>query len=93
MATTKNINYNLYTLLPATTVMKADNANPVIEVLTPHRGVVFIEIKTVDRGMFRPATEIDRNTNDVIAQLRNLEHEAKNYLLSEWLNRSNGNEV
>lgn len=56
----ENINYNIYTRLPCQTLMKADKANPVIEVITPHKGVVFLEIKQVDKGMFRRATEVDK---------------------------------
>ena len=85
MNTQENINYNLYTRLPTKTMMKADKANPVIEVITPHKGVVFVEVKEVDKGMFRKATEIDRKTDYVINELRNLEHEAKEYLLTKWL--------
>ena len=85
MNSQENINYRKYTRLPCQTLMKADKANPVIEVITPHKGVVFIEIKEVDKGMFRKAIEIDRKTDEVIAELWKLEDEAKNYLLSEWL--------
>lgn len=66
--------------------MKADKANPVIEVITPHKGVVFVEVKEVNKGLFRRATEVDRNTEKVLQELRELEYEAKEYLLSEWLN-------
>lgn len=81
----ENLNYASYTRLPTKTFLKADKANPVIEVLTPHKGVVFVEIKTVDKGMFRPATEIDKPTQVVLKELYDLEREAKNYLLTQWL--------
>ncbi len=80
----ENINYSHYTMLKCKTLVKADKANPVIEVLTPHKGVVFVEIKEVDKGIFRKATEIDRMTNGVISELRNLESEAKDFLLARW---------
>ena len=86
MNITENINYNLYTRLPCRTLMKADKANPVVEVITPHKGVVFIEIKEVEKGIFRKATEVDKKTNSVINELFVLEIEAKNYLLDKWLN-------
>lgn len=81
----ENINYNIYTRLPCQTLMKADKANPVIEVVTPHKGVVFVEIKEVDKGMFRRATEVDKKTDSVIQELWKLEDEAKDFLLSKWL--------
>jgi hypothetical protein len=84
MNTRENINYNQYTRLPCRTLMKADEANPVVEVITPHKGVVFVEIKEVDKGMFRKATEIDKKTDFVMAELWKLEDEAKDYLLSKW---------
>jgi len=81
----ENINYNNYTRLPCKTFVKADRANPVIEVRTPHKGIVFIEIKKVESGMFKPSCEVDRSTNSVIDQLHALEDEAKNHLLSKWV--------
>jgi len=85
MSTTENINYGAYTRLPTKVLNKADQANPVIEVLTPHKGVVFVEIKTVDKGFFRKATEIDRKTDSVTQELVTLEEEAKIFLLKNWI--------
>lgn len=82
---TENINYNSYTRLPSKVLMKADKTNPVIEVITPHKGVVFVEIKEIDKGMFRRATEVDKKTNEVIKELWKLEDDAKDYLLNKWL--------
>ena len=82
---TENINYSYYTRLPVKTLMKADKANPVLEVLTPQRGSVFLEIKSIDKGLFRRATEVDRNTNEVVNELIQLEVEARTYLLDKWL--------
>lgn len=87
-STTENINYNYYTKLPTRLLVKADNANPVIEVITPHKGGVFVEIKRVDKGLFRRAAEIDKKTDDVISELRQLERESKDYLLNEWITRN-----
>lgn len=67
--------------------MKADRANAVIEVVTPHKGVVFIEITEVDKGVFRKATEVGKQTNRVIEEIWQLENEAKNYLLNQWLSK------
>lgn len=89
MTTTKNINYKFYTKLPTEIFNKADKANPVIEVLTPHKGVVFVEIKKVDSGLFRKATEVDRKTVDVISELLELERQAKDYLLDKWVSSLN----
>lgn len=82
---TENLNYSSYTNLPVRTCLKADKAFPVIEVTTPHKGVVFVEVKEVDKGLFRHATEIYRETKYVVNELRNLETEAKEFLLREWL--------
>ena len=82
---TQNINYKQYTKLPCRILVKADRSNPVIEVSTPHKGVVFVELKEVDKGIFRPATEVDKKTYDVIAELQKLEDESKNFLLKRWL--------
>jgi len=81
------INYNLYTRLPCKLLQKAGNANPIIEVITPDKGVVFGEIKEIDKGMFRRATEVDRRTNTVIQELRRLEDDATQYLLTKWLKK------
>lgn len=88
METQSTINYSLYTKLPTKVLNKVDRANPVIEVLTPDKGVVFVEVKKVDKGFFRKATEIDKATNEVIGELRKLEYEAKEFLLSKWLTQS-----
>ena len=88
METTQTIRYELYTKLPTFLVNKAEQANPIIEVITPHKGAVIVEIKRVDSGIFRRATEVSKETQDVINELRTLEWEAKNYLLGEWLKTS-----
>lgn len=82
----ETINYNLYTRLPVRVLQKAEQLNNVLEVITPHKGVVFVELKTVDRGIFRQASEVEKNTNYVLEELRTLEREARDYLMEQWLN-------
>ena len=82
---TKNVNYGLLTRLPVKVVAKADRLNPVIEVETPHKGTVFVELKVIENGLFRKATELDKKTDYVAEELYKLEREAKEYLLSKWL--------
>lgn len=79
------INYSEYTKLPCRTLVKADRANPLVEVKTPHKGMVFVEIKKVDSGMFRQATEIDKKIDEILDEIWKLENEAKDYLLHQWL--------
>lgn len=83
----ETINYNLYTRLPVQVLQKAEQMNSVIKVITPHKGVVFVELKTVDKGLFRQASEVDQSTNYVLQELRTLEREARDYLLNEWLTK------
>lgn len=87
MVSQQIINYTLYTRLRVNLLQKADQGPAVIEVITPHKGVVFVEITEVDKGMFRKTTEVSRQTNSVIRDLWRLEAEAKDYLLQEWLKR------
>ena len=89
MNTQENINYGKYTQLPTKVMNKADRLNPVVEVQTPHKGVVFVEIKKVDKGVFRTATEIDKQTNEVVDELIKLEIEARSFLLQQWLRTQN----
>ena len=84
---TEIINYKLYTRLPCNIVNKSDKGNSVLEVLTPHNGAVIIELDFVDKGMFRKATLLPKQTEHVIDELYNLENEAKNWLLNNWLTR------
>lgn len=82
------INYNLYTRLPAQILSKTDSPNSVLEVKTPHKGTVFIELKKVDTGMFKKASEVSVDIIEIVRTLGDLECEAKNYLLAQWLHPS-----
>lgn len=86
METQNNIDYGLYTKLPCRTLMKADKANPVVEVITPHKGVVFVEIKDLDKGMFRQPKEFDKKTDEVVREIWKLEDESMDYLMTKWKN-------
>lgn len=83
------INYQKYFKLPVKCYQKADRANSTIEVVTPHKGVVFVEIDKIDKGMFKTATNIQQETNNVISEILMLEKEAKDFLLNKWLSESN----
>lgn len=84
MESYQNINYGLYTKLPCRTLSKAGEVNFVVEVKTPHKGVVFVEIAEVDKGIFRRATELNRPTIKVMDDIWKLENESMDYLLEKW---------
>ena len=81
----QNFNYQPYTRLPVKAYQKADQLGPILEVITPHKGWVTIELTRIDKGIFRKATELPRETEDVLRQLLELERDAKEYLLTQWL--------
>lgn len=68
------------TRLPITEVVLQGKEGRALHVRTPHKGEVVIEYHT--QGIFR---EKNREVGRVLAELRDLEWEAKEYLLSKWL--------
>lgn len=87
--TQQTIPYWQYTKLKVNLFQKAEKMNPILEVFTPHKGAVIIELHKVDKGFFRKATELPKETQEVIKELYKLEREAKDYLLDQWLSPSN----
>ena len=85
MKTTPNINYQQFTKLPLSVRTKAENLGSVISVKTPHKGEVFIELTTIDRGIFRPAKRVEVQLDYITNELAKLDYEAKEYLMDKWL--------
>lgn len=80
------IQYKHYTKLLLRLSNKVDNAGAVLEISTPHKGIVIVELTKIDKGLFRSAKELYKQTDEVISEIRKIEYEAKDYLLDKWLN-------
>ena len=75
-----------FTKLPLKTVNVADKALPDIIVKTPNKGEVVIALKQEHYPfLFGTATQLDRHTDEILADIHKLENEAKEYLLDNWV--------
>ena len=80
----QTINYQEMTRLPVEVLAKADQMSPIIKVTTP-TGTVIVELKEVEKGIFRKASMVDVDTRIVLNKLRDLESESMDFLLEKWL--------
>lgn len=78
------INYQEYSKLPIKHVVKPDSTKSHLEITTP-TGINYISLTKILYGMLGGGNEIDIPFKEVIYQLKNIENEAKDYLLQEWL--------
>lgn len=84
MATINKVSWQSITRLPVREIVKSDSVGGAIEVITPHKGAVYIDYKETT-GMFTKKL-VDKKYTEIVAQLRELDWEAKEYLLGQWLN-------
>lgn len=82
------INYQEYSKLPIKHVVKPDSTKSHLEITTP-TGINYINLTKINFGFLGGANEIDLTIKEVIFQLRDIENEAKDYLLQEWLKTLN----
>jgi hypothetical protein len=85
---TKVINQSLqeYTLLPLKVVSLASKPFPDVILETPHKGNVSIPLKEEHYPfLFGSATQTDRHVPNIVRDIRNIEEEAKDFLLKNWV--------
>lgn len=86
MSSTLIIKLQEYTSLPLKVVDIADRRLPDVIVSTPHRGDVDVALKEEHYPfLFGSVSQTERHAYEVIAELRELERDAKDFLLAKWL--------
>ncbi len=83
MITNINIDYTKYTILPIREVHYINRAFPAIEIDTP-MGTRYIKTFATDKGLFRKATQIQKDLEKIITEIKVIEVESKEYLLRTW---------
>ncbi len=79
-------NLQEYTRLPIKAVQSEGVIFPDIIITTPHKGDVVIKLKERHIPfMFGSATQTDRNIDEVIRDIQNIEKESMEYLFTQWL--------
>jgi len=80
-------NFQNYTKLPLREVTKLDEATGIaLHVVMPNR-VTIINYKQISKSFLGASRTIDTLPGDIIGRLRELEEEAKEYLLDKWLKK------
>jgi len=72
------------TLLPIQVLQITISLNQKLLVTTPHKGIVEIMLKDRQVPMFGSPTEFDKNFEQIISQIKQLEKESTTYLLNKW---------
>ena len=81
-----------YTKLPVREIVKAGYSRTSLEVTTPHKGKVFVEIKKQHSPFFGGDTETEKTTEEIIKELLALEVEAMEFLLNKWIKENDEKE-
>lgn len=80
------VNLQEFTKLPINVVAVADKVLPDVYISTPHKGRVSIRLKEEHYPfLFGSVTQTDRHAPHVISDIRKLDEEAKDFLLTNWL--------
>lgn len=74
------INLSEFTRMPAVEIARGDSVGRALHIQTPHKGEVVLDYH--EQGIFR---EKNKDMELLVSKIRNLEWEAKEYLLSKWL--------
>ena len=77
------MNLQQVTKLPVIEITKSDGVGGAIQVQTPHKGTVIIDYKE-KAGFFGNKMQ-DKRMGEIVKQIRDLEDEAREYLLGKWL--------
>jgi len=75
----QKINFQDFTELPVTSHLRADTTGGVVEVITPHKGKVNLDMRY--DGMLNV---YDKLTTRLINEIKKLENESYEYLLDKW---------
>lgn len=85
MNSAKQNNLQQFTFLPLRVVEFADRLFPDVMVTTPHKGNVQVKLKEEHYPfIFGSTTQTERHCVEVVAELRNLEQDSVDFLISEW---------
>ena len=90
MENTPIINYQLFTKLPLKQLYATNKTGGIVEVKTPHKGTIEIDLEEREVVGFIFTHDENRplRSEEIISKLRTLELESKQYLLNEWVKNS-----
>ena len=72
--------------LPIVVINRPDSAYPDVIVKTPHKGEVTVKLKETHYPfLFGSVTQIERYNEVVLRELYNIENDAKDFLLKQWV--------
>lgn len=80
------INLQKYTRLPLSVIQVADKQFPTVIVKTP-TGETAIDLKETSYSLFGGLNVKEKSVVEVIEEIHELEVEAKNFLLNQWLSK------
>lgn len=77
------------TTLPIEIVYVGSSQIPDIRVKTPHKGNTTIRLKETHYPfLFGSVSQTDKDSQEVISEIKRLESEARDYLLNEWVEKT-----
>jgi len=84
----QTINYEDYTKLPVKHIIRQDSSSSHLEITIP-TGIKSISLTRVHSGFLGGANEVNLTPKEIISELKDIENEAVDYLLQEWLKTLN----
>ena len=81
----QTLNLQSFTKLQLEAITVADRAFPEVRIITPHKGVVTIELEEKHYSFFGAVIVTNIGSSEIIKDILSIEEEAKEFLINEWL--------